>query len=68
MRYDQIESKEIIDALTLLKNGAKGSSMYYGLASGKCHMHIPSKKSMRIIYASIGILFTTIIFAIWLIQ
>lgn len=65
MRYDQLESKEISDALTLLKNGAKGSTMYYGLASGKCHMTIPSKKAMRIIYAVIGILITTIIFSIW---
>jgi hypothetical protein len=66
MRYDQIEPKEIIDALNLLRNGVKGSTMYYGLASGKCHLPAPTRKSMRITKAIWGILIiTTLIFTIW---
>ena len=65
MRYDQIEPKEITDALNLLRNGVKGSTMYYGLASGKCHLPAPSKKSMLITKVVLGILTITIILILW---
>jgi hypothetical protein len=65
MRYDELNVQEIRDTLMLMRNGVKGSTQLYGLASGKCHLPTPSKKSMRITYAVIGILITTIIIAIW---
>ncbi len=68
MRYDELNVQEIRDALMLMRNGVKGSTQLYGLASGKCHLPAPSKKSMRITYAVLGILFITILFALWLSQ
>jgi hypothetical protein len=65
MRYDELNVQEIRDALMLMRNGVKGSTQLYGLASGKCHLPTPSKKSMRITYVIYGILIITTIIAIW---